>query len=99
MKKFSTLKKIYIALLFLGGASFSAITLFIGFHPSLESVSGKGGLITIGIIVALLFFALAVLEIVAPNKKSKDELPVNRIFKKSAEQVMEDAINEDNKKR
>lgn len=98
MKKFSTLKKIYIALLFLGGVSFSAITLFIGFHPSLESISGKGGLIAIGIIVALLFFALAILEIVAPNKKGEDGLPVNPIPKKSAEQIMEDAIN-DNKKR
>ena len=99
MKKFSMLKKIYIALLFFGGTTFSVMTLFVGFHPALENVFGKGDLIAIGIIVAILFFTLAILEIISPNKKNNENLPTNRTDKKSVEQVLDDAINEENKKR
>ena len=99
MKKYSKLKKFYIALLFFGGAVFTAVALTVAFYQPLAYLKGKGGLITVGIIVAVLFFALAVLEIISPQKEKKDEnLPLSRIPKKSAEQVIDEAIKEENKK-
>ena len=99
MKKFSLMKKIYIALLFLGGAVFTTITLLVACYEPLSYLQGKGGLITVGIIVTALFFALAVLEIVSPQKEKRDnDLPMSRVGKKSADQVIDEAIKEENKK-